>query len=86
MRLYHGSQNAIVEPKYGLGQDHHDFGRGFYLTDREDLAKEWSVYRPRSMDGWLHADSEARRKMHELIADPQFNRLDRLFNDLIREA
>ena len=55
MRLYHGSQNAIVEPKYGLGQDHHDFGRGFYLTDREDLAREWSVYRPRSMDGWVHA-------------------------------
>ena len=55
MRLYHGSQNAMVEPKYGLGQDHHDFGRGFYLTDREDLAREWSVYRPRSMDGWVHA-------------------------------
>ena len=33
IRLYHGSQDEIVEPQYGLGQDHHDFGRGFYLTE-----------------------------------------------------
>ena len=44
MRLYHGSQNEFVTPKYGLGQDQHDFGRGFYLTDTEELAKEWAVY------------------------------------------
>lgn len=55
IRLYHGSQNATVEPQYGLGQDRHDFGRGFYLTEVPDLAKEWSVYRPKSHDGWIHA-------------------------------
>lgn len=55
MRLYHGSQDAVVVPQFGLGQDHHDLGRGFYLTDREDLAKEWSVYRPMSKDGWIHS-------------------------------
>lgn len=33
IRLYHGSQDEIVEPQYGLGQDRHDFGRGFYLTE-----------------------------------------------------
>ena len=55
LRLYHGSQDEIVEPVYGRGQDRHDFGRGFYLTDREELAKEWSVYRPKSTDGWMHA-------------------------------
>ncbi len=54
-RLYHGSQGEIVEPQYGLGQDHHDFGRGFYLTEVPDLAKEWSVYRPKSHNGWVHA-------------------------------
>lgn len=52
IRLYHGSQDEVVEPEYGLGQDHHDFGRGFYLTE---------------------------------IPDPAFNRLERLFSDLIRE-
>ena len=55
IRLYHGSQDEIVEPQYGLGQDHHDFGMGFYLTEVPDLAKEWSVYRPKSHDGWVHA-------------------------------
>ena len=55
MRLYHGSQNELVEPQYGLGLDHHDFGRGFYLTDDPELAREWSVYRPKSKDGWVHA-------------------------------
>ena len=55
MRLYHGSQNETVEPQYGLGQDHHDFGRGFYLTEVPGLAKEWSVYRPKSHNGWTHA-------------------------------
>lgn len=35
MRLYHGSQDEVVVPEFGLGHDHHDFGRGFYLTDRE---------------------------------------------------
>ena len=55
MRLYHGSQNEVVMPRYGLGQDQHDFGRGFYLTDTEELAKEWAVYKPKSADGWVHA-------------------------------
>lgn len=44
----------MVEPKYGLGLDHHDFGRGFYLTEDFELAREWSVYRPKSNDGWVH--------------------------------
>ena len=36
MRLYHGTQDAVVEPELGLGQDQHDFGKGFYLTDAEE--------------------------------------------------
>jgi hypothetical protein len=55
LRLYHGSQNENVRPQYGLGEDRHDFGRGFYLTDSTDLAKEWAVSRPKSHDGWVHA-------------------------------
>ncbi len=54
MRLYHGSQEAEVKPVFGLGSDRHDFGKGFYLTDAPDLAEEWSVYRPKSRDGWVH--------------------------------
>jgi len=39
MILYHGSQNETVEPCFGKGEDRHDFGKGFYLTDSSELAK-----------------------------------------------
>ena len=53
--LYHGSSAHSVVPTFGLGDDHHDYGRGFYLTDDVDLAKEWAVYRPVGVQGWVHA-------------------------------
>ncbi len=52
--LYHGSQNKIVNPKYGLGEDKHDYGKGFYLTESLDLAKEWAVCKPNEINGWVH--------------------------------
>lgn len=52
--LYHGSSNKIVTPKYGLGEDKHDYGRGFYLTENPELAKEWAVCRPTEKNGWVH--------------------------------
>lgn len=53
--LYHGSPNKIVTPTYGLGDDKHDYGRGFYLTEDFELAKEWSVCRPNDNNGWVHS-------------------------------
>lgn len=41
--LYHGSPNNILTPKYGLGMDKHDYGKGLYLTPNMELAKEWAV-------------------------------------------
>lgn len=35
--LYHGTPDKIVTPTYGLGEDRHDYGRGFYLTESVDL-------------------------------------------------
>lgn len=55
LRLYHGSQQETVEPKFGLGRPFHDYGKGFYLTDKAELAREWAVYQPNSTDGWVHA-------------------------------
>lgn len=52
--LYHGSPNEVVLPTYGLGQDKHDYGKGFYLTESVDLAKEWAVCRPSEKNGYLH--------------------------------
>ncbi len=52
--LYHGTPEKIVVPRYGLGLDKHDYGRGFYLTDNIDLAKEWAVCHPQQINGWVH--------------------------------
>ena len=52
--LYHGTPNKVVTPTYGLGDDKHDYGRGFYLTEDFELAKEWAVCRPEEHNGWVH--------------------------------
>lgn len=52
--LYHGSPNTIVSPQYNFGEDKHDYGKGFYLTDNVELAKEWAVCRPNKTNGWVH--------------------------------
>ena len=52
--LYHGSANKVVVPQYGFGEDKHDYGRGFYLTENIELAKEWAVCRPDETNGWVH--------------------------------
>lgn len=41
-------------PKFGLGDEKHDYGKGFYLTEDIELAKEWAVYRPDALNGWIH--------------------------------
>lgn len=52
--LYHGSTSEHIVPTYGLGDDKHDYGRGFYLTSDQELAKEWSVSKPDYDHGWVH--------------------------------
>lgn len=52
--LYHGSPNRVIVPKFGYGEDRHDYGRGFYLTENLELAKEWAVCRPDETNGWVH--------------------------------
>lgn len=52
--LFHGSPNKIVVPTYGKGEEKHDYGRGFYLTESIDLAKEWAVCRPNETNGFVH--------------------------------
>lgn len=52
--LYHGSPNKVVVPQYGFGESKHDYGKGFYLTENIELAKEWAVCRPDEKNGWVH--------------------------------
>lgn len=52
--LFHGTPEKIVVPTYGKGEEKHDYGQGFYLTESIDLAKEWAVCRPNEENGWIH--------------------------------
>jgi len=53
MKIFHGSSRVIEKPCYGVGKAGNDFGLGFYCTETEELAKEWSV-RPME-DGFANA-------------------------------
>lgn len=40
--IYHGSQQIVEVPKFGIGKKYHDYGQGFYCTENIELAKEWA--------------------------------------------
>ena len=52
--LFHGTPDEVVVPTFGCGEDKHDYGKGFYLTENSELAKEWAVCRPNDKNGWVH--------------------------------
>lgn len=52
--LFHGTPAKVVVPTYGMGNDKHDYGKGFYLTEDFELAKEWAVCIPNDNNGWVH--------------------------------
>jgi len=90
--LYHGSPNEIVDPVFGLGNPRHDYGKGFYLTEDLNLAKEWAVSRPETVSGFVHTfemnrkyndrDAQARITMKQLI-DSDKNRVEKVFSTLV---
>ena len=57
--IFHGSQQIVEVPKFGVGKEYNDYGRGFYCTQSNELAKEWAC--PVKNDGYsnkynLHLD------------------------------
>lgn len=50
MILYHGSPEIVEVPVYGKGSETNDYGRGFYCTEIEELAREWAC--PTVKDGF----------------------------------
>ena len=42
MILFHGSTICIEHPLCDFGRPNLDFGKGFYLTDRQIQAEEWA--------------------------------------------
>lgn len=52
--LFHGSPNKTINLVFDGGEDKHDYGKGFYLTESIELASEWAVCRPNDLNGWVH--------------------------------
>lgn len=48
--IYHGSQQIVDVPKFGIGKKYNDYGQGFYCTENNELAKEWAC--PIKNDGY----------------------------------
>lgn len=48
--IYHGSQQIVEVPKFGVGKTYNDYGQGFYCTESIELAKEWAC--PIKNDGY----------------------------------
>lgn len=48
--IYHGSQQIVEVPEYGVGKVYNDYGQGFYCTQSSELAKEWAC--PVKKDGY----------------------------------
>ena len=41
--LYHGSDEVVNNPRFGVGKADNDYGSGFYTTEDPESAKEWAV-------------------------------------------
>lgn len=41
--LLHGTDHIIKVPSYTIGNEHNDYGRGFYCTVEPEMAKEWAA-------------------------------------------
>lgn len=50
--IYHGSQQIVEVPKFGVGKTYNDYGQGFYCTQSIELAKEWAC--PIKNDGYTN--------------------------------
>lgn len=50
--LFHGSENIVKVPLFGKGAKTNDYGRGFYCTEQEELAREWACAKNR--DGYVN--------------------------------
>ncbi len=40
--ILHGTDHIIENPDINIGNEHNDYGRGFYCTKSEEMAKEWA--------------------------------------------
>jgi len=73
--IYHGSQQIVEVPKFGVGKKYNDYGQGFYCTENIELAKEWAC--PIKNDGYsnkYHLSLDGMNVMH--LTKGKFNILN----------
>ena len=42
-QIFHGSNQIVKIPLFGIGKPNNDYGMGFYCTEDLSIAKEWGV-------------------------------------------
>jgi len=75
LTIYHGSQQIVKVPKFGIGKTYNDYGQGFYCTENIELAKEWAC--PVKNDGYsnkYHLSLDGMNVMH--LTEGEFNILN----------
>lgn len=51
--LLHGTDHIIEVPDINIGNEHNDYGKGFYCTKAEEMAKEWAC--KQNTDGFVNS-------------------------------
>ena len=51
--LLHGTDHIIEVPDINIGNEHNDYGKGFYCTKTEEMAKEWAC--KQNTDGFVNS-------------------------------
>lgn len=69
MKLYHGSDQIILKPKYNYGNPSSDYGLGFYMSDDKEIARLWASKNPKN--GYLMEYEAAMDKLNILYLDDQ---------------
>ncbi len=64
MLLLHGSSQVIEVPELSQGNIHNDYGRGFYCTEIEEMAREWACKDQK--DGFVNRDELDMEGLHIL--------------------
>ena len=65
LTLFHGSEQIVEKPDLSFGNDRNDYGRGFYCTKTEEMAKEWAC--KNGTDGFVNRytmDAEGLKTLH----------------------
>ncbi len=52
INIYHGSDHIIEKPDINIGNEHNDYGRGFYCTRSAKMAGEWAC--KQNTDGFVN--------------------------------